>query len=369
MSKPVISHAVLDLDSLPYVGASVAEKPTYQWFRKDGTSQSAMFDKAKDAKEWLEGMVGFHGEDPNDWERKRVYDLKDVSVAVKAMGYEFASWEKSIKRLTGNPNIKYKGYLTCSGLKNKDVDHLEVRYQHNRYESRSPKNLPEGCDKYTAPWVKKWKPTHLGACRTHLMVTKSWCKMSPVTIEADAPAIFVTEKMGLTAVLVSKDKDLKQAMKGYYIDMNPKEADRVMIKLSVLGNIGFKRDAKGAIQAFSEDSTGFKLIMGQTIAGDSSDGYGGLKGVGIGKAVELLENCETVEECCQVVADVYAKKYPDGYSYVDWNKQSQEKTWQEICIQHCQLAYHERGSKDILNPMSRFLEGYQPIYYHGGFTK
>jgi 5'-3' exonuclease len=171
--------------------------------------------------------------------------------------------------------------------------------------------------------------------------------------------------MGERSVLCSKDKDLKQAMVGYYIDMNAKEKDRVMVKLNILGNIGVKRNAKDAITSFSDDTIGMKLILGQTLAGDSSDGYGGLKGFGIGSAADLLEPLETVEECCIAVAGQYAKKFPKGIKYTDWKGQPQERTWQELCIQHCQLAYHERGSKDTGNPMSRYFAGEPIIYSHG----
>lgn len=358
-----ITHAFFDCDSIPYVGANIAEKPVYQWFHKDGLQQSKTFSKAALAKEWMESEVGFNEGDPDDWERKTVMDLQGFDVCVKGIGYELTNWIKSVKRLTGNDDIIIKGMLTCSGQKNNDLGHLQDRYQHNRYESRTPKNLPEGHDKYTAPWVGLRKPTHLKEARTYFMTTNDWCSMSPAKVEADAPIVYFAERRGYSAVVCSKDKDLKQVMGSHFIDMNAKEKDRILILSDVIGHVELVYNARGKAKLVGN---GFKLIMAQTIMGDASDGYKGIKGVADVAAFELLGDCETVDECCKVIFALYLKKFADGLEYVDWQGNKQFKTAEELAIQHCDLAYHERGSKDTKNPMSRFLDGEYPVYDHNG---
>ena len=215
LDKSKITHAYLDLDSVAYVGACIAQKMAYKFINKVSGESSEEFSSANEAKAWIEEQVDFYNEKPDDWERISIVKDKPESDAIKFVEQELKNWIKSIKDLTKNPDIILKGYLTSSGLKDKDKGGLEDRYQFNRYED-------------TENWIPKEKPTHLKACRNHLLTVYDWVKMSPKGIEADAIVVYQAEKRGKTAVICSKDKDLKQVMNSHFIDMNDKPKKRIL---------------------------------------------------------------------------------------------------------------------------------------------
>ena len=111
-------------------------------------------------------------------------------------------------------------------------------------------------------------------------------------------------------------------------------------------------------------ATGFKLLCMQTISGDRSDGYKGINGIGESYAYNLLADCKTVDECCSKISEFYKSYFPEDYSYVSWDEKEMKKSWKEMMIQHCDLAYHHRGPKDKSNPLKRFLNGEYPLFKH-----
>ena len=344
----MIIYAYMDLDSVAYVGASVAQKAKYQYIHNDGETKSEVFNSARDGKNWLKQGADFEELDPSEWTRKTIVDIQPEKVALKAVDYELESWFRTAKKLTGNDNIIPRGFLTSSGLKDKDIGGLEDRYQFNRYECRKS-------------WTPKEKPVHLKACREYLLTKYDWIKMSPIGVEADAPVLHFAEKRGSSAVCMSKDKDLKQMFKGHFIDMNEEEEYRVLLDCTELGFLDIKENAKGDKTVFGQ---GFKLLCFQTCVGDVSDGYKGLHRYGQMSGYELLQGLSTVEECCKAMVDLYKTKFPDGKEYKSWDGEKVHRTWEELLIQHCELAYHNRGSKDTTNPMQRYLNNEDPIVRH-----
>lgn len=334
------------MDSIAYVGACIAEKNAYIYKEKAGDGKSQVFDKAKDGKVWWEGAIAFDEITEENWERHTIVKLQDVSVALKGVEYELSNWKRDIIRLTKNPDIVFKGYLTPSGIKTKDVTGLEDRYQYNRYLCK-------------AEWTKAPPPTHLVACREHLINLCPWMKMAPKGFEADAPVIHVAEKRGHNAVAVSKDKDIAQAMRTNFIDMNPSQPK--LAKHTVLGELELiKKKSSNQVKG-----SGFKLICYQTIVGDTSDGYKGLNKAGPVMGHKLFAPLESVEECLEALLKLYRERFPEGHEYTDWGGIEQHRTAEELVVQHMQLAYHERGKSDKGNPMSRYLAGEEPIV--GGY--
>lgn len=346
----MITVAYLDLDSVAYVGASIAAKLNYVWVHKDGIQKSEVFKKAEDAKVWYEGKVDFEEIIPEEWTRETIVREEPVEFAIKGVENELNSWIRTARKLSGNKDIILKSYLTSSGLKNKDIKGLEDRYQFNRYDVKA--------EDYEG-WVPKPKPKHLKACREYLLNTYDWTKLSAKGIEADAPVIYFSERKGKSALMMSKDKDLKQVMNTYYVDMNLAEKHRELKLSTELGYIELVEDRKGVK---SGKGDGFKLLCFQLCVGDTSDGYKGLKGFGPVSGFELLDPCKTVEECCEAIVNLYKDKFPDGHEYKSWDGVITKRTWQELLIQHCQLAYHERGPKDKSNPMERYINGEDPIF-------
>lgn len=340
----MIDYAYIDLDSVAYVGACIAQKSNYQFTHKDG-EKSKKFKSAADAKYWLEAESDLGFIDPSEWTRETIVVEQDESVAIKATEYELNNWIKSIKDLTKNNSIILKGFLTSSGIKTKDIEGLEDRYQFNRYKDRET-------------WTPMDKPKHLKACREYLLRTKDWVKMSPKGIEADAVVVYFAEKKGQRAVIASKDKDLKQAMGTFFIDMNKDKKFRELELIDPLGYLEIiekprTKELKGG---------GFKLLCAQTVTGDASDGYKGLNKFGLMAAYNLLNDCKSIEECCKALVDLYEERFPEGHEYTSWDGKPQQRTAKELLEQHMQLAYHERGAKDTSNPIARYMLKENPIF-------
>lgn len=339
--------AYLDLDAVAYTGASSAQKLAYQWHKIDGTQSTEVFKTAALAKEWFEGELAFGMIEAEEWKRETHTLQQPLNVAIKSLEKELKSWKDSVKRLWGK-DCEFVGYLTSSGRKDKDADGLEHRYQHNRYIDKEN-------------WIAKPKPSHLAACREHMIVAYPWIKMSPPGIEADAVVVGLAERRGKNACIGFKDKDLKQTMNVSLIDMNGSPRDRTLEKTTTLGKLKLVSSIKGVK---SVEGTGFKIMCYQVAAGDSADGYKGLKGFAAVAGFDLLDSLETVESCCKALVDLYNKRFPNGIEYLSWDKKEIKLSAMKLLTQHMRLAYHERSSKDLLTPIERFLNGDNPLYQH-----
>lgn len=338
-------HVYMDLDAVAYSGACSAEKKAYQFVNNTTGEKTQEFDKAAKAKEYMEEEMAFGFKDPEEWERITLEKTEPYEKAVKGVEWELGRWIKTAKDKLGK-DTKIHGYLTCSGIKDKDLDFLEKRYQHNRYDDK-------------VNWVAKPKPLYLSRIRSYLISTYDWIKMSPTNKEADACVVYFAEKKGLNGCAMSKDKDIRQVMGCHYIEMNGSPKDWKKETFDILGDIRLKENAK---KIKSMEGEGFKLICAQTVGGDTSDGYSGLKGFGPVAVYDLLKEAETPEECCEKLVNLYNEKYPEPYTYKDWNDKEQTKTSMEMLDMHMRLAYHERGPKDKLTPITRYLKGSSPIY-------
>lgn len=353
-------YAYLDLDGIAYTGACIAQKIAYIWKTKKGVEpaqESSEFLKAKEAKQWFEERVGFEEIVPEEWERHSIPKIQDISVALKGTDIELKKWMKSCQDLF-DKNVIFKGYLTSSGVKNKDKHDLEHRYQHTRFLNHKQAH---GSDYEN--WVDKPKPIYLKECRSHLLNTYSWIKMSPPQIEADAIVVGLAERKGKDAVVGLKDKDLKQVMGSNYIDMNDPPFKRRLVSTTTLGDVWIKKNVK---DVKSLEGNGFKLIAAQTPQGDASDGYKGIYRFGPVDAYEMFKDAKSVEECCDLLITLYKTKFPCGIEYTAWQDSNKKikRTWKELLVQHMKLAYHERGSKDKHTPIERYLGGIQPIYQY-----
>lgn len=351
-------YGFLDLDGVAYIGACIAEKVAYQWVTKEGVTpqqKSEEFPKAKIAKEWFEERVGFEEIDPAEWERLSIPKIQDLSVALKATDDELKKWIKSCHDLFAKDLI-FKGFLTPSGIKIKDVHDLQHRYQHTRFA-----NFKEAVGTDYENWKSKPKPLYLVECRNHLIKTYDWIKMAPRGWEADALVIGMGERYGQDAVIGLKDKDLMQIMNSNFINMNTLPKSRVLVSNNELGTIELKEARNGTK---SIEATGFKLIACQTPQGDASDGYKGVHGFGPVDAFEMFEDADSPEECCKRLCEYYEGKFPDGITYEAWQESGKMITlnWQELLVQHMRLAYHERGSKDLLTPVQRYWKG-EPVVW------
>lgn len=314
-----------DLDSAAYAGASAVQKDRYKWVNKITGEESIVFEKAKEAKAFMDEEVMF-GADEEEWERIKFQEVGTLQEALKATEDAVNSFVKTFKKLACKERpLKYTGFLTRSGVsKNKDIKGLEDQYQFNR--------------------VGLEKPIYLEDCKNHILTVYDWVKLAASGYEADAPVIGFCERKGYDGVILSIDKDLKQAENVFFVDMNKDYSQRKLVKTTSLGYLDERLTASG--QKVMEGH-GFKLLCYQAIVGDVSDGYKGLRGIGHTKGLALLKDCTSKEECVRVMLEVYKDKLGESYTYTSWDGVEQTRTPEELLDQHFKLAYQERSSTDM----------------------
>lgn len=387
---PSINMCFIDADPIAYKGACSVDKLNYQWVRKEldnVVEESKVFPSAEECKTWYQEQVEMLEKDMTGWERLTIQVLGSLEDALKnteACMKDYLDTFELVKHTKSKGVVK--AWLTASGAeKLKDIKGLEDRYQFNRFESESVKD---------STWIPKKKPEYLDACRAHLIKVYDFVKISPKGYEADSLVLHHAMKAGKRGVILSIDKDLGQAQDTYFINMNPIQKDRECLYCDPIGSIiikdnGKKKDYKGV---------GFKWLMFQTICGDPTDGYKGLKGAGPVVALSILEPCTSKAEMIEAMEVLYKdvirklylkaiKIYADKtdnltdnfsdidtsflptkleeyiftngtdatYIYEDWEGNIQTRTVRELMSQHCQLSYQETKDKP-LNPIKRYFE-------------
>jgi len=132
---------------------------------------------------------------------------------------------------------------------------------------------------YKANRKGKRKPMILGELRKHM--ENAWKASVTPTLEAD-DAIGIEASSNSESVIVSIDKDFKTVPCNLY---NPDKPE--------LG-----------VVAITEQKADY-WFMYQTLVGDSTDNYGGCKGVGPKKAEKVLEGKQTLFDMWQAVLTAY----------------------------------------------------------------
>lgn len=134
-------------------------------------------------------------------------------------------------------------------------------------------------------------------------------------IEADDLAAILSERINsfcdesienvysYKAVIASIDKDLPQVNGIHY---NLKSHQKTIV--SDDNCYIYFNDTKKKL-----DATGYKSLYAQMLMGDTADNIPGLPKYGPVKAYSLLKDCNTREECKQVVIEEYKKVYPFDY--------------------------------------------------------
>lgn len=362
-----IEYAYADLDIVAYKSALSQEKSNYKWVQKDSEglilTESELFPSAKDAKMFYEELQMVGGEE--GWERETVKIVGKVEDALTSVDTMIEDYTKTAQRLSKNPNIKMKGFLTKSGSrKTKDRDQLEFQYQYNR--------------------LGLVRPAYLKACRIHLMKL-DWVKEAPAHFEADAVIIYNTERRGKKAMLMSCDKDLSQVEDSYYVNMNAEGKNRELVFASKVGELYHNKNAKGEVKITGD---GFKWTVFQALVGDSADGYHGFYNFGQMAGYKLLDECTTKEEIIEAAYNFYKLKLKKGllspftkskikkkmdheelnkelirtyeaeagvYQYISWDGHHIKLTARELLEQHLNLAWQERGTDRLDFPLEDFI--------------
>ena len=269
------------------------------------------------------------------WTRHAVKDIPVLKEVLEATQTVLNEYMNTAKKLTGNEDLIFVGYLTGTGKKSKDLEGLEDMYQWDR----DPND----------------KPRYLKQAREYLLTTHDWIKMCPLPFEADAILMSRTEKKGRKGMAMFIDKDLRAVEGCWFVDMNPIPAERQLI---------FSENEVGALYLkVSTTSSGKKKtevkgfgfiwdwILG--VGGDKADDYKGLAGMGAKKVYDLIHECETKKEIAETIYELYKKKFPNGKIYTpqhypdDRPQKEQFRTAYQLLEQHMNLAHQERSPKDL----------------------
>ena len=316
----------IDSDPIAYHGACGVEKTTYNFVNKLSGDETQMFPDARTAKHWLKDQCEVAeilgtSFDPDEWERMSHKEVRSEGEAIKATKSTLNSWLKYAK------GIPFKGYLTERGVtKTKDVEGLEDRYQGKRGTI---------------------VPVHLEACRDYLLSCPEFHLLKG-GFEADAACISGAEKRGKKGMLLSIDKDLRQAEGTYCMDMTYLKTKTKAPMIFYSGDDGVGEiwhcPIKSKPKLKKLTGVGFKFLCYQAMAGDTSDGYYGLKGVGQETVLNLLADCRTHKECLDAMYRFYEAR--GDVTYQSWDGQTVTKTPLELMHQHLWLAYQERSPSD-----------------------
>lgn len=167
--------------------------------------------------------------------------------------------------------------------------------------------------------------------------------------EADAAVISMAERKGAKGMAMSLDKDLRQLMGGFMMDMSYDKAPLIFNTVDdPVGDV-WRCPIKSKPKTPKYVGCGFKWLCYQALAGDPSDGYYGLSGVGGAAVIKLLDECVTINDCFEAIYALYKKKYPEGYTYESWDGVTQHRTAGELMLQHFTLPYQERSTDDVFS--------------------
>lgn len=308
------TEAFIDLDPLIYAAGFAAQKTKY-YFTEDGKSVSELFGSAKEAKGWLEDQEDL-GFDVDNLVRESTLDILDEKKALK----RFGTILRDYKKLAGKTVKKFRYFLTGSGHgdKVKVYKDTPLKYQHNR------DNLP--------------KPYHFKTIRAYAETLPD-VTISKDGFEADDMIVALTEKAGENGVALSIDKDMAQIENSWFIHVD-KQYKGTPVWCDPVGTLEYVPAKKKCV------GTGFMFLCYQAIAGDSSDGYNGIKGVGPSKAYEILYDCKTKSEMVEILYLIYLETYGEEYTYTDWQGNEQVKDPYEMMNMHFKMAYMNRSPKD-----------------------
>jgi hypothetical protein len=359
-----------DGDPIAYAGSASAQKIMYCWEQFSETdfnldegvmtvldgaipiSKSPDFNKAVEAKQWIETECWEDEPDVCGWRRKAYTVFRELQDAINATDEvvkDYFATEKKFCR-KGKTPIR-RAWLTPSGEKLKNSTNLEDQYQFNRIGKEKPKFLPD--------------------CRAHLLKKYPFFRMARLGWEADTHVVGRAEMFGEDGCTLSIDKDIEQGEETWHVNTYGKLRDRKIKYATSLGSLWNDPNFRGKDKTRGD---GFMFLCYQTIVGDVSDGYKGLYGVGDKAAVKILQNCKTKTECVEAMEILYIKKSKKGYickkmkelkidspdstkfnpvvgefRFISWVGKLEVRTVHQMMQQHFELAYQERNPNDVFD--------------------
>ena len=325
----------VDGDLLAFPSASVAEERIY--VAKDPYGKVvAEFDGAKAYSAWLQEMEIFG----TDMQHGFTGDIEDLTRELEIRPKPFKEAQKAFKRtldqwLSKCPDGDVTVYLApMSGSTNFRHDvALRKPYKGNRKDSHKP---------------------------IHLQALRDWAFSLPYTkratkFETDDIVTGMAHRHGRNGYLVQNEKDGFTCYNCWFLYPDHHN-EPVWSDPNTLGYV--ERNGGKVI------GLGRLFLMSQVLTGDVADGYSGLDGVGVSKAVEILSpynnaSVKHLPEVVRMVAQMYRKKYGDSYDYINKFGEPATASWFDFYVESVRLAYMLKNRKDY--PHS-FIDPAKDIY-------
>lgn len=179
------------------------------------------------------------------------------------------------------------------------------------------------------------KPYHYNNIRAYLL--SKWDAFVAIGIEADDAMAMEQTKRGLSTIICTRDKDLRQVPGWHYGWECGKQGEFGPILYDGVGTIELVR-GKSSTKIVGG---GFAFFCSQLLTGDVVDNIPGLKGYGPVRVVDILGTATTKAEYLEAVRLAYVREHPED--------------WQSRLREQCNLlwmvrGYNEDGSLKFFDP-------------------
>lgn len=197
--------------------------------------------------------------------------------------------------------------------------------------------------KYKLSRKELLRPTYLTECKEYLIKYHGAKKIKGV--ECDD---YVQQRMyelwgdGCGGILYTNDKDALQSFRHPITTYNP-DKDEIKSYDGYLGKLWIQGDkyVKGC---------GLKWLIGQTLFGDSSDGYKGNdlapQAYGDKTYYKDVVNIPTVKELLEYAVTKWKEWYPTPITYTAWDGKEYTKDWLEIAEMYWSCGYMRISNND-----------------------
>ncbi len=280
--------AFIDSDVLKYSAGFAAERTVYHLYDSDGDFIET-FESAKDCASYLEDVAEFFGESVDGYTREPEKIIGEEEHALNACDTIIRFIKERVKAK------EHKFYL--SGKDNfRDKVATLYKYGHNR------DNTP--------------KPYWINSIVKHLKEQYNAVVINGIEAD-DAIGVGLSQynKKGKKAIHIGVDKDIKFGIEGFHYDFK--------------GDKFYKTTAEEALL--------FNYCQG--IAGDDTDGFHGIPGIGLKKAEKILKHCTTEWKMYEASVEAYRKHFGDSYEYTSWDGKDMVKTPEELFQENMTLGW------------------------------
>ncbi|MBG23746.1 MAG: hypothetical protein CMF22_10525 [Idiomarinaceae bacterium] len=280
----------IDCDLIKYRASFAAEKTEWLLYDNDEELVRAFY-SAKEADDYVDNLWMMLDIDTSGYHREEKVTIKKKVHAIAACDHII----ELIKRKC--PAKEYRLYLTGNDTYRPHIATLH-KYKGNRDGMRKPTYLQDVTD-HIIEFHDATVVDYIEADDT-LTVGLTWCR-----------------KKGLLGVVANLDKDIKQ-VEGWHYDWGKDKYEYVTAR-------------EGILHTYC-----------QAIAGDAVDNYKGIPGIGMKKAMKLIQDCETEREMYETAVEAYREYFGEEYHYKSWDGKDMVKTPQELFLENMNLAFMQR---------------------------